>query len=68
MAAQWLLPGNKERDLIAPHSQAPTSAPKKRHAKSRRFGATALSFLGQRKFVGFVSGPVAFVGRKSSCM
>jgi hypothetical protein len=29
MATQWQLPGNKERDLIAPQPQAPTSAPEK---------------------------------------
>jgi hypothetical protein len=68
MATEWLLLGDKERDLIAP----PTSGTDKRRRKKTRqaapIGATALSFAGPLKIVGFTVGPVAFVSRKSRCV
>jgi hypothetical protein len=43
--AQRVLLGNKERDLIAPHYQAPASAPKK-DATSRADGRDGSVFFG----------------------
>ena len=67
VATQWGLLGNKERDLIAPRQQAPTSASKK-DATSRADWRDSSVFSRALKICGFVSGPVAFVSRKSRCL
>jgi hypothetical protein len=46
MATQWLLPGDKERDLIAPRQQVPTSTPKKRRTKPRQLARRLCLSLG----------------------
>ena len=68
MATHWLLPGKKERDLIATHHQAPTSAPEKYPPSLANLARRLCLFPGPLKICGFVGRPVAFVGRKGSCV
>ena len=69
LAAHWLLTGNDERDLIASQLQAPTSPPQKKDAPSRADLPRQLYlFRGSLKIRVSVGGPVAFVGRESSCV